>query len=98
MEEVLGKFLSLCYMNKAICVMNRRDSDRKSLKIRECLERAVSLNELNFWAYFNLSSYYYAEQYLSQTINNLKCSLSCLYLLRASISQKDENSRSFTDI
>ena len=48
---------------------------------------AITLDNLNYWGYFNLSSYYYRIYQYDDSFNNLNCSLSCLHLLKAVLSK-----------
>lgn len=45
------------------------------------------MNNLNYWGYFNLFSLYYQNFNYHLALDNIKCSLSCLYLVKAVLSK-----------
>lgn len=56
------------------------------------------MDYLNFWAYFNLASYHLGHFNYTSALDNLKCSLSCLYLLKAVLCKDLENKSKEKDL
>jgi hypothetical protein len=74
-------------VNLSTCLFSKSDREEDFSRIEELLEKAIDLDNLNYWAYFNLSSYLYRTYEYKESLNNLKCSLSCLHLIKAVLSK-----------
>lgn len=76
---------SLLYSNRALFHAQLGDLDGAL----NDLNHAISLNHLNYVAYFNLFSLQYRSGEEEVSFDNLCCSLSCLYLIRAKKSRRE---------
>jgi tetratricopeptide (TPR) repeat protein len=90
-EGELRKAEAECCVNLASTLLNRQDCEDSFLRIRELLERAIGLDCLSHWAYFNLASYLFRTSSYAEALRTLHCALSCLYLLKAVLSRDLEN-------
>lgn len=76
---------SQLYCNRGLffAQLGENDSAKKDL------EKAILLNHLNYLAYFNLFSLQFRSGEDEKAFENLCCSLSCLYLVRAKKSRRE---------